>query len=437
MPGPRKSHHARELAQRLKAVAKTRPDQLYAELFRVFLLFAGAGDSSRASQLLSWMYGPRVPAPKAIPSVWSTFAIDGFCAAAGLGERTQGLPARTPGAPPGTLAERVARGAALVGQQLAADYANTTGYAPEDDSWRTRPLSDPMRRVDQWGRIQRAMRNNQERDALARLVSYLDELTTHDRGAGYGQELILALELALRHGEAGRVPAWIGRHGHRFAEAFVLESALCLPGLASAIAHGLLTETFGLSDAERANALGALDAALETALAAALIKKVPKLQKRRVSCEYAQVHLEPASLDDVEKQQIYFQQDGDSERGMSLFPTMVGIGTPKDTDYVDAQISVVKGVPSAADWDGAAQVVTFPLTVRGPLVLRSVAGNDDDPLLVPLGAYDVLARFTPKKAPRASEASGLRVFSLALSFHPQAALGAPRTICVEGTGGDT
>jgi len=249
MPGPRKSHHAGELAQRLKNVAKTRPDQLYAELFRIFLLFAGAGDSSRASHVLSWMYGPRVPAPKAIPSVWSTFAIDGFCAAAGLGERTQGL--------------------------------------------------------------------------------------------------------------------------------------------------------------------------------------------RRVSCEYAQVHLEPASLDDVEQQQVYFQEDGDSERGMSLFPTMVGIGTPKDTDYVDAQISLAKRVPGAADWEGAAQVVTFPLTVRGPLVLRSVAGNDDDPLLVPPGAYDVLARFSPKKAPRASEASGLRVFSLTLSFHPQGALGAPQTICLEGTDGDT
>jgi len=84
------------------------------------------------------------------------------------------------------------------------------------------------------------------------------------------------------------------------------------------------------------------------------------------------------------------------------------------------------------DLKGAAQVVAFPFVVRGPLVLKNVTSNDDDPLLIPLGTYDVLALFTPKKAPRASAASALRVFSLALSLHPKGAPGAPRTICLDG-----
>jgi hypothetical protein len=426
----RKKQIAQELERLLKTVAKTRPDMLYGQLFRVFLIFAGAGDASRVNHVLSWMYGPRIPAPKGVPSFLSTFAVDGFCAAAGLGDRTRGLPQRAPGAPPGALDQRVATAEALVHDRLAQNYANYTGHAAEDDAWRDRPPSDPRRQEDQWSRIKLAMRNGQERDALARLITYLDELAAHDRGAGHGDELILALELALRNGEAARVPAWIARHGHLFAsEEFLLQCALCLPRLASAIAGGLLTETFGLSHRELETALGTLDAALETAIATTSVDKAPKVQKRRVSCEYSQLHLEPESLDNLEKRQVYFQKNGESERGMSLFPTMVGIATPTATDYVDAEISVVEG--GRPDLKGAAQVVAFPFLVRGPLVLKNVVGNDDDPFLVPLGSYDVLARFTPKKAPRASAASGLRVFSLALSFHPEGALDAPNTICLD------
>jgi hypothetical protein len=81
------------------------------------------------------------------------------------------------------------------------------------------------------------------------------------------------------------------------------------------------------------------------------------------------------------------------------------------------------------DLEGVAQAVAFPLIVRGPLRLRSAtAGEDDEPLVVPPGTYDVLARFFPKQAPGKSAAAGLRVFRLAITFHPAKALDAPKTL---------
>src|SRR5690606_29257297 len=103
-----------------------------------------------------------------------------------------------------------------------------------------------------------------------------------------------------------------------------------------------------------------------------------------------------------------------------------------ETDYVDAEITISTTSKPDTSLDGVTQAVAFPLVVRGPLRLTSVDGaHDEEPLVVPPGTYDVLARFFPKKAPRASAEAGLRVFKLDLAFHAKGALGAPRTLRLE------
>jgi hypothetical protein len=403
---------------------------LYRPLFEVFVVYAAAGDVARASRVLDWMYG-RIPPATAVATVLSTHALDGFCAAAGLGDRTRGLPRR---APPTAgregLEARVEDGEAMVRQRLVG-YAYG-GEFRTDDAWEQLPASDPWRRIRQWGRIQRLVAEDQQQEALVRLDRYLDELRPDQRGVGYGSELVLALDLGLRHGQRERVQKWLAQHSHRFAsDISLMETALCLRTVAGAIAAGALRDAVGLSDAECEGALQAADSAVEASLSAAP-QAVPKIQRRRVSCEYSQVHLEPATLDEAEREQVYFQQHVDSERGMSLFPTKVGIGTPGETAYVDAEVSLSRRGLTPEDLEGVVQAVAFPLVVRGTLQLRSATGGEDDePLALPPGAYDVLARFFPKKAPRKSAAAGLRVFRLALTLHPAGALDAPKTLRLE------
>lgn len=427
--------YASTLASVARTIAKSKPNKLHAPLFEAFVVFAAAGDRTRASTVLDWMYGGRAPQPTAVASALSTCAMDGFCHAAGLGDRTGGLPRheRTV-AGQGPLPERVAEGERAVRGRLTLDAYDED--EPVDDGWKDKAPDDPWRRIGRWRRIQELVRKGQEEAALDRLSDLLDELAPDDRGAGYGDELVLALDLALRHGRDDRIPAWLARHGRRFAvEAFLLQSALGLPAIAARVAQGLLRETIGLTDDDLDAGLRAISAALDASSAADVkpAGKVPKVQKRRVSCEYDQVHLEPETLDAVEKENVHFQRSGDVERGASVFPTMVGIATPSETDYVDVEIAVMG--EEAPDLDGVVQAVSFPLTVRAPLVLSSVGSagtGEDEPFAVPPGAYDVLARFVPKKAPKASAEAGLRVFKLLLSFHPSGALGAPRTLVMDG-----
>jgi hypothetical protein len=102
------------------------------------------------------------------------------------------------------------------------------------------------------------------------------------------------------------VQKWLAQHGHRFAgDASLLEAALCLRAVAAAIVGGALRDLVGLSDDERGSALQAVDSAVEASLGAAP-KAVPKIQRRRVSCAHSQVHLEPATLDEAEREQVYF-----------------------------------------------------------------------------------------------------------------------------------
>lgn len=372
------------LAAKAKAIAKARPGKRAVPLYEAFALFAAAGDVAHATALAARI-------DRAQLSTGFAAALDGFHGGA-------------------------AHEAAMRARLTANAYG---GEPPDDDRWEDKPM--PWRAIDRWRRVQDLARQGLERDALARLSPIIDELGPADRGLGYGSELVLALDLALRHGEAARVPGWIAKLGHRFVrEPILLTSALCLPAPATAIAGGLLREAVGLSPAELASAFAAIVAADEAPVVA---KPVGALQKRRVAAEYSQVHLEHETLDAAERAQIHFQRRGDSERGMSLFPSRVGISTPVETDRVDAEITI-SAQPVAVD--GVVQAVAFPFVVRGPLVLASVAGGDPEPFVVPPGAYDVLARFVAKRA-----RGSLRVFTLLLSFHPPGSQQAPRTLVVE------
>ncbi len=425
------SPFVRKLASIAKTIAKARAHKLHAPLYEAFTIFAAAADAPRAATIIDWMYGGRTPAPIAVVNAFSTSAIDGFCLHAGLGDRTRGLPRHERSCPiTGSLEERVAATDAVIRARITADAYG--GDAPTDDRWEKMAEGDPWRRNNRWRRIQRLVVDGEETAALRRLEALLADLPPDDRGAGYGEEIVLALDLALRNGAESRVAGWVARHGRRFeSESFLIDSALCFRVVAENIAKGALREVIDLSEEQRGAALSAIDEALrgvQSTTAAAPKPAAAKTQKRRVSCEYSQIHLSPVALDETEKAQVHFQERGDSDRGISLFATNVGIGTPVETDYVDAEVSIATGaMPSL---DGAVQAVAFPITVRGPIELRSATSGDDEdePLVVPHGDYDVLARFVPKKAPEASAGAGLRVFTLLLTFHPAGALQAPRTL---------
>ena len=429
MAARKKNPYAPRLARLAKELAKASPKKVHRVLFDAFEIVAAAGDVPRATKLVEWVYG-RAPAPTEVASALSTQAIDGFCAAAKLGDRSRGLPCFPPSdAPASGLADRVKAAEAMVrGRVFVNGYG---GKMPTDDGWQKKKPSDPFRAIDRWRRIQALCLAGKEKDALARLEALVDEWEPDERGVAYGDELVLALDLALRNGKAAKIPGWLARHGARFAdESFLIQTALCFPAVAAFVAGGGLREVIGLSDVDLDGALRALDAAFPATAKAAPAKaaatKAPKVQKRRVGAEYSQIHLGPASLTAAEKEQVHFQKKTDSKRGMSLFPTMVGIGTPTDTDYVDVEVSL--SAEKKVDLAGAVQAVAFPLEVRGPLLLSSVSGDEDEPVTVPTGTYDVLARFFPKKAPKASAEAGLRVFALSLSFHPAGSLGAPKTL---------
>lgn len=427
MRSAKKNPYAVRLAAAAKDLAKASPKKIHNILFDAFEIVAATGDVPRAKTLVDWMYG-RAPAPTQVASVLSTHAIDGFCAAAKLGDCTAGLPLVGPSSPkPAALAARVKAADVMIRERVLENAYG--GRMPTDDRWMKKKPSDPLRAVDRWRRVQSLAARGEEADALERLDALLDEWGADDRGAGYGDELVLALDLALRKGKKAKIPGWLERHGARFAdESFLIQTALCFPAVATFVASGGLRDVIGLSEADLATAMKALDAAFPTSATAkgSRAKAPPKVQKRQVSAEYSQVHLGPATPNDAEKAQVHFQNKIDSKRGMSLFPTMVGIATPSDTDYVDAEITV--SGDEKVTLTGVAQAVTFPFEVRGPLLLSSATGGDEEPFTVPNGTYDVLARFFPKKAPKRSATASLRVFSLSLSFHPAGSHGAPKTL---------
>ena len=424
-----------------KQIAKAAPEKRHSSVHQAFVIAALAGDRERARTFAEALArgAPGMPPAKKVITALSTHALDVWCHAAGLGDLTGGKPNHDYAlVKEGRLEERVK--AIEIGVRERVTMNAYAGDYPKDDSWRDRPKGDPWRFNDRWRRVQWLAKpenatKESELDALGRLREILGEWGPTSRGAGYGNELVLAIDLALRHGANDDASRWIEAHGSRLREAILGDVALCFPAIAAEAVRGGLQLAVGVGEKELAAAFAPIEAALAdggaAAKSAAKTAKVPAVQKRTVSCEYSQVHLEHAERSADENDQVYFQLDGDTERGMSLFPTMVGIGTPTDTEDVRASVRIEPTKKhSKADLEGAVQAVAFPLEVRGPLVLRSATSgdDDDDPLIVPPGRYDVLAVFTNE---RKLKGSPLRKFDLSLSFRAEGSLGAPKTITME------
>ena len=158
----------------------------------------------------------------------------------------------------------------------------------------------------------------------------------------------------------------------------------------------------------------------------------PQVQKCRATANYSQVTLEPEVLEGAEKEQVTFEDRRESDQGMSIFATVVGLATPGDTAWVDVAVTIDPASTGVPYRDDAVQVVAFPFVVRGPFYVRGVDDGDDmDPIVIPNGRYDVLAQFFPKEAPPAEAEASLRVFDLELSFRPEGSLGAPKCFRLE------
>lgn len=437
MARPKPSPITRALATLAKKLAKTKPDKAHPVLFEAFLYYVAAGDVARATRIVEWTYGGRLPIPKQVATAHSTQALDAFCFAAGLGDRSGGQPRFPPsGDPAAPLAERARAADRMIRWSLATDRYGVPHLAT--GAWRALPETDPLRGIHRWRDVQAAAAPDENGDprsdagALPLLDELLGALEPSQRGVGYGDELVLGLDVALRAGRDDLAKRWILAHAARLHDPFHLGKLVCLSRTCEAMTKGLFRDAIGLSEAELDASFGALEAALPVASAAAAkATRPPKVQKRRVGCEHSQLHLEPDEPDAAERGEVYFEDPRESAQGLSLFRTHVGIASPSETAHCDVEVTL-DPASAAVDLEGVVQAVSFPLEVRGPLRLRSVADDDEDePLAIPAGRYDVLAAFTPKKAGKKDASVGLRVFRLCLSFRPAGSLGAPKCLRLE------
>ena len=151
----KKSPVGTKLGAIAKKLAKTKPDKAYPLLYEAFTYVAASGDVARATQLVDWMYGGRVPRPEEVATAISTPALDAFCAAAAIGDRTKGeptWPATTEPRPP--LEARARDAGRLVRWRTMNDRYEGNRLAREQ--WRALPSTDPWRRINQWRDIQEA-----------------------------------------------------------------------------------------------------------------------------------------------------------------------------------------------------------------------------------------------------------------------------------------
>lgn len=411
-----------------RAIAKGKPDKLQRPLYDLLLMAILAGQVAAARRLLGLLYG-HLPHPTKVVTALSTHALDGLSLAAGWGDVTHGQPttAYGLGVIDGPLEARVA--AAANGMMTRLVRNAFMGAAPTDDTWRDRPAADPWRAIERWRRVQGLLQPEvvtaaRERDALARLDAILGDIAAGARPVAGGSELVVALDLALRHGDVDRARAWATTHAAIVRDQ--VDALACLPSSAKALVEGLFSAASAHSPAAIEAEASAVEAALE-ALSGAPARKLtkpPKVQRRQVVTLYSQLYVEPADLTAAESKQVYFQRARDVARGMSPFTTKVGITTPPDTASVDVRV-VFEPDAGELDIGDALQAVVFPLTVRdGGVCLRGVADEEGEPLVIPSGRYDVAALFT---AP-ARRTKGLRKLGLTLSFRREGALAAPRTL---------
>jgi hypothetical protein len=302
------------------------------------------------------------------------------------------------------------------------DYSQ---FPPPEGNFRTLEGGELWRRAKMLARDPAT-----EPEALAALERYYKAWSTRvaARGFGYGAEIVVGLDLAVRLGAP--YEGWLRKLGPKLLRSDGVLEALCLPPVAGILARGALRHAVGLSEAQLADAFARIEAAASQGIDDAPSKLVPGTTlKRSVSCEYSQFYLEHHEARAIPE---YFRDRRDSEQGMSIFPGNVSIGTPTETLSCDVEISVATSAPASLDLDGAVQAVCFPLAVSGPLVLRSVSAPcaDGEPFEIANGDYDVLAVFRAHRR-RPRSATALRRFALTLRFFPRGMIDAPRCLRLE------
>lgn len=429
---PRKNRHRVELERIARALPKANALKAYELLRRAFLIFAASGDVDRAEAVVRIVYAPGRPPPSKVVYALGTGDMDGFLRAAGRGDLTRGVPHGSGQygpllAPDADLETRVAYWASEVRRRVTLDaYSH---LPPPNAPWQQ------LEGRELWQAAQRLARpesdgapSDHEPEALDALTKYLCSWASRpgDPGAGFGAELVLGLDLALRHGE-GRLPSWLPALAtHLFSS---LPEALCTPSVARAIAGGALRDFIGLSEEDRSASLEALAAAVAGGPAAAAppMARPGKPVKREVGCDSSQFHIEHTQS---KQSAPYFQDDRESAQGMSIFADRVGVATPRETSTCKVEIAVAPEPPELTP--DAVQAVAFPFDVHSALVLRGVASTeaDEEPFEVPTGAYDVLVVFR-RRGGKAKPRSGLRTFDVTVSFCPRGSLAAPRCLKLE------
>ena len=135
---------------------------------------------------------------------------------------------------------------------------------------------------------------------------------------------------------------------------------------------------------------------------------------------YGQFYLEPK---DNDLRAVYFQEQGESEQGFSAFPTQVAFGTPPNTDRCTVEVEFASKLPPLRS---AVQAVAVPIDVEGPdgLYPRTVDDSGDKQRLeVPLGHYDVVARFFPARRKKDEEDTCFRSWRIILTLLPRGTVG--------------
>lgn len=273
--------------------------------------------------------------------------------------------------------------------------------------------------------------SEKELDALKVLNEYLDLpaiATNPYPGEVTLYTSLVVIDIAYRHhllSEAeSRLQSW-----YDFAvlarDSFCLEEAFSFLSVSSLICKGALSHRTALKPAKRQRLVQQLLAEVEHRLSQPEPVK-PPVTKQEISVFYNQFYLEPEQAPDA----AYFDDPRESDQGFSSFPTHVAIGTPTDTAMCEVEIEFYFEPPSLKT---GVQIVCFPLKVEAPgkLFLRSVGvDNSDNYFAVAPGEYDVVARFSKKRASREDAEAGLRAWRVLLSFLPSRTM-KPQTIKLE------
>ena len=273
--------------------------------------------------------------------------------------------------------------------------------------------------------------SEKELDALKVLSEYLDLdaiATNPDPGPITLTTNLVVIDIAYRHHLLDEAESRLQRW-YDFAvlahDSFCLEQAFGFLSVSSLICKGALSHRTSLKPNKRQRLVQQLLADVEHRLSQPEPAK-PPVTKQQISVFYNQLYLEPEQAPDV----AYFDDPRESDQGFSSFPTHVAIGTPTDTGMCEVEIEFCFEPPSLKT---GVQIVCFPLNVEAPgkLFVRSVGvDNSENYFAVAPGEYDVVARFSKKRASREDTEAGLRAWKVLLSFLPSRSM-KPQTIKLE------